>query len=57
MDNPRGGGRILTHMQAQPFLGSKILNFYILGGFQKKIIFLGYEYFLGYFFGVITKLD
>ena len=43
-----GGGGILIHMQAQPFLGSKILNFNILGGFQKKY-FLGYEYFVDIF--------
>ena len=36
-------------MQAQPFLGSKILNFNILGGFQKNNIFWGYEYFVDIF--------
>ena len=37
------------------FLGLKILNFIIFGGFQKKI-FLGVQRFCGYFLGGHHKI-
>ena len=39
------------------FLGFRILNFNIFWGFQKKVLFFGYEDFVDIFWGVITKLD
>ena len=56
--NPHGGTLIFSYIYVGSvhFLGSKILNFNILGGFQKKIN-LGVWRFCGYFLGVIAKLD
>ena len=38
-----------TYVGSGHFLGSKILNFNFLGGFQKNLCFLGYEYFVDIF--------
>ena len=47
---------IYTYVGLGQFLGFKILNFNILGGFQKKVnIFWGMK-IVWIFFGVITKL-
>ena len=55
----RSGVRTLTTTQGHCF-GFKILNFNILGGFQKNDYFLGYENFVDIFFfwggGVIIKI-
>ena len=51
---PRGGGYsdiFHTYVGSGHFLGFKILNFIICLGFQKKYIFLGYEYFVHIFCG------
>ena len=49
-----GGGGVLgnvdTYVGSGYFLGFKILNFNIFGGFQKKY-FLGYEDFVDIFWG------
>ena len=43
MDNPRGGGGVYfdTYVGSGHFLGSKILNFNILGFFRKINFFFG----------------
>ena len=55
-----GGGGVLRCIHKSVgsghFLGFKVLNFNILGGFQKINIFLGMK-ILWIFFGVITKSD
>ena len=54
-----GGGGTLTFSYIRrlgSFLGFKILNFNIFGGFQKNEYFWGYEDFVDIFW-VITKLD
>ena len=45
-----------TYVGLGHFLGFKILNFNILGGFQKNNIFWGMKT-LWIFFGITTKLD
>ena len=55
---PSGGTLIFSYIRRLgSFLGFKILNFNIFGGFQKNIYFLGYEDFVDIFGGVITNLD
>ena len=47
-----GGTRIFSHVRRLgPFLGFKILNFNIFGGFQKNEYFLGYDDFVDIFGG------
>ena len=47
-----GGTQIFSFIRRlDHFLGFKILNFNIFGGFQKNEYFLGYEDFVGIFFG------
>ena len=50
-----GGGGVLwkfyTYVGSGYFLGFKILNFNIFGGFQKNKYFLGYEDFVDIFGG------
>ena len=50
-----GGGGTLIFSCSKHFLGFKILNFNIFGGFQKNQYFLGYEDFVDIFVGVITN--
>ena len=51
----RGGGGVLgnfhTYVGSDHFLGFKILNFNIFGGFQKNKYFSGYEDFVDIFLG------
>ena len=48
----RGGTLIFSYIgRLEPFLGFKILNFNIFGGFQKIEYFLGYEDFVDIFWG------
>ena len=55
--SPGGGTLIFSCIcRLGLFLGFKILNFNIFGGFQKTEYFWGYEDFVD-IFGVITKLD
>ena len=53
-----GGGTLIFSYIRWPglFLGFKILNFNIFGGFRKLNIFWGMK-ILWIFFGIITKLD
>ena len=52
VNKPQGGTLIFSHIRRLgPFLGFKILNFNIFGGFQKINIFLGYEDFVDIFWG------
>ena len=56
---PRGGTLIFSHIRwLGLFFGFKILNFNILGGFQKNEYFWGVKILWIFFFGggVITKL-
>ena len=47
-----GGTPIFSYKRwLRSFLGFKILNFNIFGGFQKKIFFLEYEDFVDIFLG------
>ena len=47
-----GGTLIFSYIRRLgPFLGFKILNFNIFGGFQKNKYFLGYEDFVNIFGG------
>ena len=49
---PGGGTLIFSYIRRLgPFLGFKILNFDIFGGFQKNKYFLGYENFVDIFWG------
>ena len=62
-DNSRGGGggggtqKFSYIPRLGSIFGLEFLNFNIFWGFQKKNTFLGYEDFMDFFFGVITKLD
>ena len=46
-----GQGGFNTYVGSAHFLGFKILNFNIFGGFQKNKYFLGYEDFMNIFWG------
>ena len=51
-----GYSDFFTCVDSGYFLGFKVLNFNIFGGFQKNKYFWGYEDFVDIFWGVTTKL-
>ena len=56
--DPSGDTLIFSYIRRLwPFLGFKILNFNILGDFQKKMNIFGGMKILWIFLGVITQLD